>query len=295
MTRYTPQWLQSGSYSGAQDRRLIGALWPAAASSGCAVSVASGMTVNVAAGQVAVPSPNNTGTTLCTSDATEQVAMTAAHASLNRIDLVICRPRGTDLDGGANNDFIFDHVDGTPAASPIAPATPAGTVALNQVYVGAGVAALLTANLTDVRPGGLPIGTTVLPPNVPLGRIASGVGPASQTDYTTAATVLTVNANLVAGRRYRASANGIVSQQNAVGTPYLSLTDNPSNYIPGGMVRFIYTYNLPGAVATGGSGFWTFVATATATVAFIVTAQASTGVCRIGANCVQLVVEDIGI
>ena len=30
MTRYTPQWLQAGSYAGAYDRRLIGALWPGA-------------------------------------------------------------------------------------------------------------------------------------------------------------------------------------------------------------------------------------------------------------------------
>ena len=39
------------------------------------------MTVNVAAGQVAVPTQNNTGSTLCTSDAVEVVTLAAAPAS----------------------------------------------------------------------------------------------------------------------------------------------------------------------------------------------------------------------
>jgi len=158
MTRFTPLWLQSGSYAGSQDRRLIGALWPAPASNGCAVTQGSAMTVNGAAGSVAVPTGNNTGSTLCASDALETVTLTAAPPSgSNRIDLIICRPRGTDLDGGANNDWIFDFVTGTAAATPTVPATPAGTVALAQIYVGGGVAAIINANITDVRPGGLAV------------------------------------------------------------------------------------------------------------------------------------------
>jgi hypothetical protein len=158
MTRFTPLWLQSGSYAGSQDRRLIGALWPAPASNGCAVTQGSAMTVNVAAGSVAVPTANNTGSTLCASDAPETVTLTAAPPSgSNRIDLIICRPRGTDLDGGANNDWIFDFVTGTAAATPTVPATPAGTVALAQIYVGGGVASIISANITDVRPSGLAV------------------------------------------------------------------------------------------------------------------------------------------
>jgi len=171
MTRFTPQWLQSGSYAASQDRRLIGALWPAPACSGCAVTVASGMTLNIAAGQVAVPSQNNTGTTLCTSDAVEQVVIPAAPPSgQNRVDLVICRPRGTDLDGGANNDWIWDSVQGTAAASATVPATPAGTVAVAQVFVPGAAAAIVAANLTDVRPFGLAVaGAPALPPPVTSG------------------------------------------------------------------------------------------------------------------------------
>jgi len=164
MTRYTPLWLQSGSYAASVDRRLLGALWPAAASSGCQVTAGTGMVVNVAPGQVAVATQNNTGTTLCPSDGTEQVTIpTAPGTGLNRIDLVICHPRGADLDGGANNDFIFDVVTGTPAATPVAPPVPGGTTALAQVYVGANVASIVAANITDRRPGGLNIAVPATP------------------------------------------------------------------------------------------------------------------------------------
>jgi hypothetical protein len=164
MTRYTPQWLQSGSYAASVDRRLLGALWPTGASSGCAVSPASAMTVNIAAGQVAVPAQNNTGVTLCSSDAVEQVTLTAAPASgSNRYDLVVCQPRGTDLDGGGNNDFIFAVVTGVAAASPSVPATPAGQLALAQIYVPGGSASVTAGNITDLRPGGLSIASAVTP------------------------------------------------------------------------------------------------------------------------------------
>jgi hypothetical protein len=161
MTRYTPLWLQSGSYAGSQDRRLLGALWPAAASSGCAVSPGTAaMTVNVAPGSVAVPSQNNTGSTLCASDAQEVVGPLAAAppSGQSRIDRIICRPRGTDLDGGANNDFIFDFLTGTPATSPAQPtppAVPAGTATLARILIPGASATIAPANITDERPAGL--------------------------------------------------------------------------------------------------------------------------------------------
>lgn len=179
MTRFTPLYLQSGSYAASVDRRLLGALWPGPASSGCAVAVGAGMQLNVAAGSVAVPSQNNTGTTLCVSDAQEAVVLPAAPASgLNRIDLVIVRPRGADLDGGPNNDFIFDSVQGVEAATAVVPATPAGTVALARVLLPGGSAAITGPNITDVRPWGLAVASGLaLPP--PLG---AGAPIASITD-----------------------------------------------------------------------------------------------------------------
>jgi hypothetical protein len=152
MTRYTPIWLQAGSYAASVDRRLLGAIWPVGGVSGCAVTVSSAMTLNIAAGQVAVPTQNNTGSTLCSSDATEQVTLAAAPGSgTNRYDLVICQPRGNDLDGGANNDFIFTTVTGTAAATPTVPAVPAGALAIAQVYVPGGSASVTPTNITDRR------------------------------------------------------------------------------------------------------------------------------------------------
>jgi hypothetical protein len=175
VTRYAPQWIQADTYPASVDRYLLGALWPSPASSGCQVTAATAMTVNVAAGQVAVPTLNNTGSSLCTSDAVEQVTLTAAPPSgQNRIDLIICRPRAADIDGSSNNDFIFDLVTGTPGTSATVPATPAGTVALAQVAVAGGVAAITNANITDVRPFGLAIGSAnSLPAPVLSGSLQS--------------------------------------------------------------------------------------------------------------------------
>jgi hypothetical protein len=156
MPHYGPLWLQANSYAASVDRRLPGALWPNGGVSGCAVSPSSGMIVNVAAGSIAVPTQNNTGSTLCVTDATETVTLAAAPGSgSNRYDLVICQPRGNDLDGGANNDFIFTNVTGTAAATPTVPAVPAGALALAQVYVPGGSASVTAGNITDVRPGQL--------------------------------------------------------------------------------------------------------------------------------------------
>jgi hypothetical protein len=152
MTRYTPLWEQQGSYAASVDRRLLSALWPGAAVTGCAVTVSSGMTVNVAAGSVAVPTSNNTGSVLCSSDATEPVTLTAAPgAGTNRYDVIICQARGNDLDGGANNDFLFTMVTGTAAASPTVPATPNNAVALANIYVPGASASVTAGNITDVR------------------------------------------------------------------------------------------------------------------------------------------------
>jgi hypothetical protein len=107
---------------------------------------------------MAVPTQNSTGSTLCVSDNVEQVTLAAAPASgNNRIDLIICQPRGNDLDGGSNNDFIFTSVTGTAAASPTVPPTPPGALTLAQIYVPGGSASVTAGNITDVRPGSLAV------------------------------------------------------------------------------------------------------------------------------------------
>jgi hypothetical protein len=153
VTRYTPLWEQAGSYAASLDRRLLGALWPAPVVIGCAVSVNAGtMNMSIATGTVVALAANGTGSVLCYSDAIEVVTSpTAPGSGSNRYDVVVCQPRGNDLDGGANNDFVFSVVSGTAAASPTVPATPAGAVALAQILVVGGSAALTSANLVDRR------------------------------------------------------------------------------------------------------------------------------------------------
>jgi len=159
MTRYAPLWEQAGSYAAGVDRRLLSALWPAAVVSGMQVTATSGMVLAVAPGSAAVPTVNNTGSVLCVSDAIENVTLTAAPAAGNsRIDVVYVQPRGGDLDGGVNNDFVFAAAAGTPAPSaPAVPAIPSGALALANVAVGGGVSGIVAGNITDQRTGGLPI------------------------------------------------------------------------------------------------------------------------------------------
>jgi hypothetical protein len=175
--RYPPLWLQVGTYAAGVDRRLIGALWPAArggATSGCAVSFKSGMTVTVDPGQVACPTSNSTGSTLCVSDAPEDVVVaTAPGTGLgSRYDLVICQLRSTEMGDPANDDFVFTTETGAASATPSPPAVPAGAVALAQVYVAEGAANIDPANITDLRPHELGLqgfpGLDPLPASAPI-------------------------------------------------------------------------------------------------------------------------------
>jgi hypothetical protein len=162
MTRYTPLWLQQGNYPASVDRALIGGLYPNGGYTGMAVTPATAMTLNIAAGRAAVPTANGTGSVLCWSDAVEQVTLTAAPpGGQNRYDLVTVQPRGNDLDGGANNDWIFNVVTGTAAASPTVPSVPAGQLAVVQVYVPGGSASINTSAITRrgraLQPGVTPM------------------------------------------------------------------------------------------------------------------------------------------
>jgi hypothetical protein len=99
---------------------------------------------------------------LCTSDAIETVTLAPAPpANTDRVDLVVCHPRSVDLDGSSSQeDFIFEVVAGAEGAPPgVAPAVPAGTVALAQVHVVGGSATIAAGNITDRRPPGLAIPT----------------------------------------------------------------------------------------------------------------------------------------
>jgi hypothetical protein len=151
MARLQPQWMAAGTYSAAQDRRLIGAMWPRAAVSGMSAAVQAGtMTVLVQWGNAVVPDTRTIGTSyLCSSDGSEVVPIPAADPQ-DRIDLVVVRPRDA-IYGGADNDWIYDVIGGAPGASPVVPAVPANTAPIFQILVRGGNAFLTATDLVDRR------------------------------------------------------------------------------------------------------------------------------------------------
>ena len=153
MARLPPHWIQAGNYSAQIDRRLMGALWPTGAVRGMSASVqASTMNVLVQWGQATVPDHRAVGASfLCSSDGTETVPIPPADAQ-DRIDLVVVRPRDS-VYGGADNDWIYDVIGGTPGASPVVPAVPDSTAPVFQIRIVGGSAFLTAANLVDRRQG----------------------------------------------------------------------------------------------------------------------------------------------
>lgn len=79
------------------------------------------------------------------------LAFTSAHATLNRIDLVVATVQDAFYSGATNN-WVIQVVTGTAAGSPVAPAIPANTLVLAEVSIAAAATAVVNANITDKRP-----------------------------------------------------------------------------------------------------------------------------------------------
>jgi hypothetical protein len=98
------------------------------------------------------------------------------------------------------DDFVITFVAGAEAASPVAPAVPAGAVALAQVRINGGAASIVAGDITDTRPGSLSV--------PPLADVLAGhligyqPGPPAQMDMTTYAVLYQLNVPVKAGRRY---------------------------------------------------------------------------------------------
>jgi hypothetical protein len=73
---------------------------------------------------------------------------------------------------GSLNNVVLQVVAGTPAGSPVAPATPANSISLATVAVAAGATALTTANITDTRV----LVTTNIPEVGDISAVVAGTG-----------------------------------------------------------------------------------------------------------------------
>lgn len=110
------------------------------------------MSVQVASGIAYVPGSEGStqGVYACTNNGTKTISITAAHASLPRIDLIVLQVRDSAY-SGASNDWIITSITGTAASSPVAPTVPNNNITLAQIAVGAAVTSIVNANITDAR------------------------------------------------------------------------------------------------------------------------------------------------
>jgi len=190
--RTPPSWLQNGSHPAENDRLTTQALYASTGiigTSSLAVTANSpaGMSVIVASGWAAIvgTTQSNMGTYVAYNDAPNTLTVTTANPTNPRIDIVVVTIQDAYYTG-AFNDVIFQVIAGTPAGSPSVPATPANSIKLADIAVGAGVTSITTANITDQR-----VDVTT---NLPAPQLNFGVNTQTGTTYTT---VLADNGKLV--------------------------------------------------------------------------------------------------
>jgi hypothetical protein len=249
------------------------------------------MAVQAAPGQVAVPAANATGSVLCAWDAPEVVNLNPSPPSgTNRIDLITCQSHGQDLDGGTVDDFVVTFVAGAQAAAggEVAPAVPPGAVALAQVRIHGGAAAVVAGDITDVRPGSLAV--PLVATSTPRGFVISATGPAAQTDCPSGgATLVSLNPTLTAGRKYLVSAYCSGTQTTATGSNIATL-----NGVDMGSPRIWTNTNDAAGNARAGGMAMMVTAASTGARALTIVALATAGVFRVSPNTCELSVTDIG-
>lgn len=189
MALYPPLWMQEGTYPANLDRFFIqDALGPGPALLGGSGSLqasqhaaGANMSVDVAPGRALILGTditNQGGYTVWSDGVVNVPIATAPGAGQSRIDVIVAQVRDDFVIGGGHSDFVIVPIQGTAAAtgSQVAPAVPASSMALANVLVGPGVASIVTANITDVRPYAR-TNTTQLVVSRPLATLAIGGSP----------------------------------------------------------------------------------------------------------------------
>ena len=196
--RTPPSWLQNGSHPAENDRLSMQSIYATTGivgTSSLAITQNSpaGMSVLVATGWAAIlgTTQSNMGTYVAYNDASAVATITTADPSNPRIDRV-CLTVSDAYYTGALNQVAINVVAGTAVASPVAPATPANSISLATIAVGAGVTSILTANITDTRVNvttNLPVGDLTEVASGTGITVTSGTGPIPSVAIDTAVTV----------------------------------------------------------------------------------------------------------
>lgn len=196
--RNPPSWLQNALHPAENDRLTMQAIWATTGiigTSSCAVTASSpaAMTVEVASGWGVIVGnfQPNMGVYNFYNDATVVLPIAIADPLNPRIDRVVVTIQDSYYTGSAD-DVIFQVIAGTPAGSPVAPATPTNSISLATITVGAAVTQINTGNITDTRV----IATTQLPigdiTEVQAGTaitVTNGTGPIPTVSINTSATL----------------------------------------------------------------------------------------------------------
>lgn len=185
--RNPPSWLQNGSHPAENDRLSMQAIFATSGiigSSSLAVSQSAvpGMSVQVATGWAAIVGSftTNMGVYTCFNDAATTLSVSTANPSNPRIDRVVVTVNDSYYTGASNN-VTFQVIAGTPAGSPVAPATPSDSISLATIAVAAGATSITNANITDTRTL-----TTTNIPTLPVQSVSTTSGEYLYSNGTTA-------------------------------------------------------------------------------------------------------------
>jgi hypothetical protein len=155
---------------------------------------------------------------------------------------------------------------------------------------------LLTAwNLADIPNPQLAVANLGLTDanGVAIGQVvATGIGPGTQTDYSTAATVFTVVAPMVNGQQYEISLKAEGQQVTNASTASQVYVSDSLGLIPTSFLKGV----MAGAAINGflgGGASEVITATSTASNTFTVTASATAGAYRIAAHAVAFSIKRV--
>lgn len=182
------QWLQAGVYSAREDDQLIdwiggGVIRAEGIGEAATQSDPLGLSIDMLPIRLIIPGTDITtqGSYLCTSDATDTVAMPAAPASGRRIDVVYAQV--TDAQYGRTGDswnwFVATGtVVTSPTATPQPPTIPSATyrtaAPVAQVLRTAGEGNVKSDAISTVVPRCGQVAYVVVSPSTPVGRLAEG-------------------------------------------------------------------------------------------------------------------------